>query len=187
MVNLIRTVRRSAGLGVRECATLSGVAHSRISEYESGRHVPSVSRLEEIARSAGLRFVPAPVPTSSASVAEAADEIYELLLDGAPFRKAMRIVFQLNDDLTSTPNYVLGALVAAPAPTTGDLRFDALIAGLVEWHTSRRGLPIPPWVDESCRNVDPPWHFDPNTDPGDAVDEFARHGVIIGPSELVST
>lgn len=186
-MNLVRAMRRSADLGVREFANRVGLAHARICEYESGDHDPSVTRLQEIAHSAGLRFVPVPLPPATATAAEAADEIYELLLDGAPLRKALRVVFQLNDDLTAIPSHVLGALVAAPVPATGDVRIDALLAGLVEWHTCRRGLPTPPWVEEAARIVDPPWQFDPNTDPVDAVDEFARHGVIVGYEEWAST
>lgn len=185
-MNPVRTVRRAAGLGVRECASLAGVAHARICEYEADGHQPSVERLQDISRVCGLRFVPLPVPFTTATAAEAADEIYEFLLERTPLRKSLRVVFQLNDDLSAAPDHILGALVATPAPATGDVRLDALIAGLVEWHVRRRRLPIPPWVLEPTRTIESPWKMDPHGDLGDAVDVIARHGVIISHSELAS-
>jgi len=185
-VNVVRTVRRSAGLGVMQCAARAGIAHARVSEYEKGSHDPSLGRMQDLARVAGLRLVAVPVPSATASAAEAADEIYELLRGGAPWQRALRVAFQLHDDLTAAPPYVLGALVAAPAPSTDDARFDALIAGLVEWHVEQHRLPVPPWVMEPGRTVTPCWQPDPHTDPADAVETLARHGVILARSELVS-
>lgn len=186
MTNPVRTARRSGSLGLRECATRVGVSHARISEYETGEHEPSVSRLQAIARASGLRFVPVPVPASTLSAAEAADEVYELVRASAPLRKTVRVVFQLNDDLSAAPTHVLGALVAAPPPETGDSRLDAFIAGLVEWHTSLRGLPTPPWVSDAERTLEDVWQVDSNTDPCEVVEVIARHGVLVGHAELES-
>lgn len=140
---------------------------------------PSLGRLQELARTAGLRFMALPVPSSTATTAEAADETYELARSGAPWQRALRVAFQLHDDLTAVPPFVLGALVAAPVPSTEDARFDALVAGLVEWHTEQHRLPVPPWVHEPDRTVTPPWPPDPYTDPADAVEPLARHDVIL--------
>ena len=183
-MNPVRSVRRSARLGVRQCAALAGVSHPRITEYENGDHSPSIERLQAVARAAGLRF--APVPGTSATVAEAADFIFQLERSGAPLRRLLRAVFQLNDDLTAAQVHVLGALVAAPAPLTGDARLDALIAGLVEWHTTRNNLPTPPWVFEPDRTLRGAWTVDACTDELDYVEVIARHGVNIGSAELVS-
>ena len=183
-MNPVRSARRSARLGVRQCAELAGVSHPRIAEYENGDHSPSIERLQAVARAAGLRF--APVPGTSATVAEAADFIFQLERSGAPLRRLLRAVFQLNDDLTAAQVHVLGALVAAPAPLTGDARLDALIAGLVEWHTTRNNLPTPPWVFEPDRTLRGAWTVDTCTDEVDYVDVIARHGVNIGSAELVS-
>lgn len=183
-MNPVRSARRSAGLGVRQCAALAGVSHPRIAEYENGDHSPSIERLQAVARAAGLRF--APIPGTSPTVAEAADHIFGLVREGAPFRKLLRAVFQVNDDLRSARAHVLGALVAAPAPHTGEARIDALIAGLVEWHTVLTGLPTPPWVFEADRILRDAWTVDPHTDEKDYVDIIARHGVNIGAAELVS-
>lgn len=183
-MNPVRSARRSARLGVRQCAALVGVSHPRIAEYESGDHSPSIERLQAVARAAGLRF--APVPGTSATVAEAADYIFGLGRAGAPQRRLLRAVFQLNDDLTTAQVHVLGALVAAPAPLTGDARLDALIAGLVEWHTTRNNLPTPPWVFEPDRSLSDTWTVDPHTDEIEYVEIIARHGVNIGTAELVS-
>lgn len=187
-MNLVRAVRRSAGLSVVACAAGAGIPHARLSEYEHGRHQPSVARLQALARAAGLRFVPVPVPSTVVTAAEAADEVYEVLRSGAirAESRALRVVFQLHDDLAAAPSHVLPALVATPAPPTGDARFDALVAGVVEWHTRGRGLPVPPWVSEPERTVEPPWQPDPHTERSDAIDVLVRHGVILAASELES-
>lgn len=50
---LLRTVRRGAGLTLRELATRAGTSDSTLSAYESGRVVPRVDTLTRIVRAAG--------------------------------------------------------------------------------------------------------------------------------------
>ena len=52
---LIRTVRRRAGLTQAELATRSGVARPALSAYENGRRQPSVATLARIAAVCGAK------------------------------------------------------------------------------------------------------------------------------------
>jgi transcriptional regulator with XRE-family HTH domain len=50
---ILRLARRQAGLSVRQLAAVSGVAESRISDYEHGRHQPSVAMLQRLLDATG--------------------------------------------------------------------------------------------------------------------------------------
>ena len=45
---ILRFARRQAGLSVRQLAAATGVAESRISDYEHGRYQPSVAMLQRL-------------------------------------------------------------------------------------------------------------------------------------------
>ena len=54
---LLRESRRRAGLTLRQVSRVSGVAESRISDYEHGRHEPSVAMLQRLLDATGHRLV----------------------------------------------------------------------------------------------------------------------------------
>ena len=79
------------------------------------------------------------------------------------------------------------ALLEAP-PLTG-LRWDALLAAVVEHLARLHGHPVPEWVDEPDRFLDRPWMISRN--PAIAADSllyapaaFIRHSALPDPSDL---
>jgi transcriptional regulator with XRE-family HTH domain len=54
---ILRQARQEAGIGVRELARRTGVAESRISDYEHGRHEPSAARLQQLLEGTGHELV----------------------------------------------------------------------------------------------------------------------------------
>jgi len=66
-------------------------------------------------------------------------------------RTALREVIQLSDDVQRTDFATRVALVVAPPATTGQARYDALVAAVVDVLLSRDGLPRPAWLDEPVR------------------------------------
>jgi transcriptional regulator with XRE-family HTH domain len=54
---ILCSARRQAGLSVRQLAAASGVAESRISDYEHGRHQPSVAMLQRLLEATGHDLV----------------------------------------------------------------------------------------------------------------------------------
>jgi transcriptional regulator with XRE-family HTH domain len=185
---LLRVARRAAGLTIRRQGELAGVAHSRVIEYERGHHQPSLKRAERLLAAAGYTLIALPGVGSLTTAAQCADAIRDVLADGLDRGEdvAFRVVIQLHDDLTAAPNYLVGSLIAAPPPLTGDTRFDALIAGLVEAHVVRCGLPVPPWVGEASRTVTPRWYPDGYESDDEVVPEVSQHGVALRTSELES-
>ena len=105
--------------------------------------------------------------------------------------KAYRLFIQLNDNLASLEPGLRHALSLTPAPKTGDLRFDALIAALVDFQLSQTSLPTPLWVNEPSRKLPTRWIVDPYETSElkllkKTPQEFLRHNILIDRSELLS-
>ena len=81
------------------------------------------------------------------------------------------------------------ALVTAP-PLTGT-PWDALLAAVVEHIARLHDHPVPAWVDEPARFLDPPWMISSNAAiAADALlyspAAFIRHGALPDPLDLDS-
>lgn len=55
--DILRAARRESGLRLRDLAGRTGVAESRISDYEHGRHQPSVAMLQRLLDATGHELV----------------------------------------------------------------------------------------------------------------------------------
>lgn len=55
---MLRSARGRSGMRLRELSRISGVAESRISDYEHGRHQPSVAMLERLLIATNHSLVP---------------------------------------------------------------------------------------------------------------------------------
>ena len=183
---LLRQARRGSALTQRELSRRAQIAQPSIATLESGAHVPLVDRLDDLVARAGHRLVVLPTRASTAS--DIADAVYEALRSGNR-RRARRLLVQLNDDLASERGAVRVALAVTPPAPTGDRRFDAYIAALVDHHLSRKRLPIPEWVHEPDRFLDEPWTVDRFADPdieSATPPAFRRHGVLLDRADLAS-
>ncbi|HZU72107.1 MAG TPA: helix-turn-helix transcriptional regulator [Acidimicrobiales bacterium] len=69
---LLRLARTSAGLTLRQVADRTGVAESRLSDYERGRHQPSAAMLARLLEATGHQLVarrrPGPDPFRNGAV-----------------------------------------------------------------------------------------------------------------------
>ena len=81
------------------------------------------------------------------------------------------------------------SLIEAEPARTGDVRWDALLAGIAEWLAARDSVPAPTWVGRPERTLPEPWS--PNglaslrrLAADNAPPEFRRHGVLIDPYDL---
>jgi len=75
-------------------------------------------------------------------------------------------------------------MVRGRPAATGDERFDALLAAMVEHLCARWGVPVPGWVDDPDRYVEPWWFVSGLRNlHASALAEspisFARHGVFV--------
>ena len=106
---------------------------------------------------------------------------------------AFRWCIQLSDDLKAVGAARLAELVSEAAPLTGDIRYDALIAAIVENACTHTGVPAPAWVEEGSRTISTPtqWYSRELTYLHDeaslsALPIFRAHGVLILPGEFES-
>ena len=126
-------------------------------ESPSSRAVPIdalVSTLDRLA--SGLDAQVAIIPSRLHSAQTVAAVVKNSLKCG-DVGGARSAVFQLADDLASAPPALRAALVVSPAPRTGDRRYDAWIAGLVELRLRDVCIPVPAWVRDKDRTVPEEW------------------------------
>jgi hypothetical protein len=143
--------------------------------------------LDAFLRPTGNRLIA--VPLTGRPVAESAVAIADALGQSNE-AWAYREFIQTNDDLVAESATGRVVLSYAPPPPTGDRRFDALLAALVDFRLSEVGAPHPSWVGRA-RQLTTVWHVDPysavHPDLVSVPIEFSRLGVILDVSELSST
>lgn len=184
---LVRSARCSAGLTQHDVATRSRIAQSNIARAESGDRDVSSATVERIVRAAGFRLTV--LPGVGLDAIEAAGRVRLALLEGDESR-AYRFVIQFADDLAAVHGAErVAACVARPAPS-GDLRFDAFIAGVVETRLDEEELPRPVWL-RSVAPLTTSWWVDHYTAGSEWIVEatplpLRRLGVLVDAAELES-
>jgi transcriptional regulator with XRE-family HTH domain len=186
---ILRTARSARSLSQRALADASHVSQPRIADIESGAHDTSVSRLEELL--AALNHQVALIPTRTRPVWRAAVDVRVALAEDGRFDPAFREVIQLSDDLRREGPAIRVALAVTRPTPIGDLRYDALLAGIVDYWLTVDALPRPDWLDDPAYVLDLPWDVEPHPQLRDNARRrtppaIARHGVHLAKSELES-
>jgi len=185
---ILEAARKSRGLSQVALARKARTYQANISLIESGANDPGLSTIEQCLSPLGFRLIA--IPTNKPTVAE-----FALILGQAiqekKLSKAFRLIIQLSDNLNEAEPGVCVALCTSPAPTTGNLRYDALLAGVVEYTLSRRKLPIPSWVSEESRVLPESWVVDKYAKDESALAKvtpraFAKHNVYVDEREFAS-
>jgi hypothetical protein len=162
-------------------ASRAGLRQPALADIERGAHDTRAGQLDRLVNAAGYRL--AVLPTSARSAADWGDMIYQELRS---LRRSEAVAFRalvgLSDDLAGQSHPLC---VAPPAPS-GDRRFDAGIAGVVEHHLSMASLPVPDWVLEPQRTLEEPLIVSAHADFATVPKAFRRHGVLLAESELAS-
>ncbi|QAY72034.1 XRE family transcriptional regulator [Agromyces protaetiae] len=185
---LIRTARRNRRLTQDGLGRRARLSQSHISLIEGERQNPSFETVERALGAAGHRLIA--VPTLRADVSTVAAEIRGDLSYGRP-NLALRRFLQLNDNLSAEHGAVRFALAITEPEPTGSKQWDAAIGGLVEYHLTAEGLPLPDWANADSRFLTRSWVFGtgPYTlapDPDHVPDAFARRRVLIDEDTLRS-
>lgn len=185
---LLSAAREGAGISQRELSRRSGIPQSRISFIEGGEHDALVSTLDRLA--SGFEAQVAIIPSRRLTAQTAAAVVKNSLKTGDVGR-ARSAVFQLADDLAAAPPALRAALVVSPAPRTGDRRYDAWIAGLVEFRLQEIGIPAPAWVEEDDRTAPQEWVVSGieelrDLTRSDTPEPLFRRRVLIDSADLVS-
>ena len=184
---LVRQARAMSGLSQRALAERADDHQPNVAAIESGARDAYVSTVSRLVAAAGGRLTV--LPTTTATVAEVAVEVGHLLATRR-MRVAYRAVLGLHDDLMRADAASRVALCVMPPPPTGDRRFDALLAALVEHDLERDGLPVPGWARDPAHDAGG-WWVEDLPELRAAVRKatpaaFARHGVWLDAAELES-
>jgi transcriptional regulator with XRE-family HTH domain len=187
----VRDIRRRAGLTQRALAARAGVPQPSIAEIEGGRREPSITLLSRLAEAAGYELRLELQPLRPRSAVATANRVRDRLVGAEgkgwlpPLREdaALRAVIDFKDALSSSTVADFTRLVDAPPSLTGDTRWDAFIAAVVEDESANRDVAPPRWANEKTRFTRPFWYLSENralhawelaTAPG----AFVRHGVL---------
>jgi 8-oxo-dGTP pyrophosphatase MutT (NUDIX family) len=126
------------------------------------------------------------------SAANRAEGCVEAILAGNE-DTAFRWCIQLSDDLKAVGPGRLAELVAEAPELTGEIRYDALIAAIVENACEAAGVVAPSWVGEPARTMEPGsvWYtgnfrFLHEEALATALPAFKAHGAFVLPSEFES-
>jgi len=181
-----------SGLTQAEFATALGTSGSRFSAYRTGRTVPSAAfylralrfaRALKSARALGW-MTPQSTAREVRSALRQGDEVW-----------AMKMILQGRDHLRELlrSDDPLGSVWGAAPGSTGDHRWDALLAALVEWEFDEAGRVPPGWAGDAHRRLgaDQEWVL-----PSLLLDEpgiraatparLAQHGVYAAQRDLVT-
>lgn len=182
---LVREARRGRGLTQRALAARAGITQPSLADIERSAHDTRVASLDNLIGAAGYRLFL--LPTTSSSAASWADVIYEELRSARHSeRVAFRALIGLSDELAAAPGPLRVALCVAAPALTGDARYDAAIAGIVDYQLTKDRLPRPDWVREPSRVLAEAWEVSPYTDISEVPAALRRHGVLLARSELAS-
>lgn len=193
--SVILNLRKTHGLTLRSLAERAGTSSATLSNYELGIKEPRLSTLERLVEASGSKLLVEIIPAAingrwndaRISAAESSRRVAKAIRDSNE-GVAFRICLELIDDLKAVTPYRLAQLTRDTAPLTGDSRYDALIAAVVEDACVNGGAPTPLWVYETTRAVEK-WYLtgfeslhgeaDRDTPP-----IYRRHGVFILEDEL---
>jgi len=152
---LLRTARLRAGMSQSAVAELARTSQSAIATYEAGNREPSLPVLQRLLAATGHQLSLSVLPDSSLY------RIADLALDIAQSpaqddKKKLRYVFEFMRG-AHEETALVNVLVSGEPQTTGDLRFDALLAGIAEDLCVLVGEVPPQWVNSDARTLKNAW------------------------------
>ncbi len=182
---LLSQARRGQRLTQGQLAQKARAAQSWIARSESGESDLLVSSLARLVHAAGYQL--AVLPSRRETASSAAEHVRDALRHNR-HEAAYRAVIQLADGLQAEDGATRVALCVAPPAETGDLRYDAFIAGVVEFRLEQDDLPKPEWLARAPRLCEP-WSVDEYADEetsGATPRALRDRGVVIGEWEFDS-
>ena len=185
---LLSSARRYRGVSGRALARSSSSSQAALVGLENGHSDATAGRLDRLLSTLGYQVTT--LPTRLGTASSAAEDIRHFL-SNEQHDAALRVVWQLAADLQSADSALRVALCVTPPAPTGDERFDALLAGVVDHLLAAARLPRPTWIDEDSRTLASPWDVEPVPSLRSAARQrtsrqLQRHGIYLDPRELVN-
>jgi transcriptional regulator with XRE-family HTH domain len=184
----LRRHRRKAGLTAAQVARVTGTSESNIAAYERGDKVPASVTLQRIVDAIEAGSDSAIYVNGVVTTPQAAAAIRFGLRRDWNAKQLLRVVREQRSQAKLVSHPIDQRVFFARPSTTGDRRWDALLAGSTEEMAIRRHLPIPEWT--TGVRLEGTWYVD--DDPGwndfllaHSPEPFRSRGVMIDPSALL--
>ena len=194
LVARLSEFREELGLTQQVVASRMGTSQPVVARLEAGGRDPRLSTVERYAAALGVDLVVEwSKEGSRPSIGRLADRIrVRLERDDGSVTETFREVVQFVDDASRLSSGELAAAVGQVPVSTGDRRWDSLLAATAEWLAERDGIASPCWTSAALRMVPAPgWVVTPNERLHRLVrastpEAFRRHGVYLDGASLES-
>lgn len=142
----LRSTRQASGLTMAAVARAAGTSTPNVSAYERGSKQPSDATLERLTAVIDIG-ADSPIHVHRlVTVPAAASAIRAGLRDGWPAEDLLRLVREMRSNSKFIRNDAERNAFYAQPSTTGDRRWDAMLAGVTEMDALRSGHDVPPWA-----------------------------------------
>jgi len=142
----LRSQRRKAGLTAAQVARVTGTSESNVAAYERGDKVPRPVTLQRILDAIDAGSDSAIYVNSLVTTPQAASVIRFGLRRGWSPGELLKVVQEQRSNAKWVSHPIDQRVFFARPATTGDRRWDALLAGSAEEMAARRHVPIPAWT-----------------------------------------
>lgn len=151
--DLLIAAREKSGLTQTQMARIAKTSQSAIAAYEAGDREPTVPVLQRMLAATGHNLMIAfEADRNIYRVADLARDIRKTSIKNR--EKRLRLVFEFLREVDAKE---LTLRVAVEPESTGDQRFDAMLAALSEDLCVSNGVSPPSWVFADLRFLDSPW------------------------------
>ena len=184
----LREMRQRHKLTAAQVAFASGTALTNVCAYERGEKTPSTVTLERLVLAIKAGADSPVYRHTLLTVPAAARELRKAVKSGASIASQVRIA----RELVANSEFIFsdadkGAFFAPPS-TTGDRRWDVLLAGVAEQLASRMNVPIPQWAPD--KKLPSFWYVSNIAGMNDYLfahspTEMKTRGVLVDPADLV--
>jgi transcriptional regulator with XRE-family HTH domain len=142
----LRSYRRGQGLTLSEVARAAGTAETNVSAYERGAKVPSRRTLKRLVASVAAGSNSPVHAGQLLTVPATAASLRKGLRDGWPTSDLLRLIREMRSNSKFVTTAADRKAFFAEPSTTGDQRWDAMLAGCVEDLAMRDGFSVPKWT-----------------------------------------
>jgi transcriptional regulator with XRE-family HTH domain len=183
----LRSHRRKAGLTAAEVARVTGTSESNVAAYERGDKVPGAVTLERLVDAIAAGSDSAIYGKGLVTTPQAAAAIrFGLRHDWTP-EELLQVVREQRAHAKWVSHPIDQRVFFARPSTTGDRRWDALLAGSIEEMAARRHVRLPEWT--TGVRLEQTWYVTDDPARHDFLlahspEPFRSRGVLLDPSAL---
>lgn len=194
LIDRLAELREERGLTQEAVASLMGTTQPVVARLEAGGRDPRLSTIERYAAALDIELVTRSATSSRrTSVGGLASRIRARLERGDESATAtFREVVQFVDDAVGLDAGAIDLAIRSEPVSTGDRRWDALLAATADWLADGALLPRPRWTGSARRVLAAPgWFVTPSPKLHRLVrastpPAFADHGVFVDGASLES-